>query len=957
VNASAFGTGSVLEYTLTVSDVSDGRTASTTAEVTVIEPVEASVTVSSSSGSLELGVLRVNKDRKIVVAGSIVYATDVSAFWEMAEGYLDSKSFEDVASTSLNKTFSGGSAFTASTASFPLAILPDSLSEGLSYKFQLTGAVSETESVFASLTVAVNNPPSSGSLVVSPSQGLEYNTSFVFQAKNWDDEEGDLPLTYSFYYSASTSKSDGSALKTNTLSTSVSSKLASGSWYGILVARDSLDAYSTVHESLLVRQEANRTTAQLASALTSLASSAQSSEELLQVASLAATALLSTSTSTINCTELHRTTDVQTGGCGLCLDNFAIPSGLSKGSFRDSEQACVKVVTTPSCSNGQQDGSETDEDCGGSLCGGCAENKACSVDSDCAIGTCSSNKCKAPSKTCPSDCSGNGDCLFTNSKKQLISDCKVTNSYCWASCSCDDGWSGKGCSLSDEDYEGAVELTNLVLSSVTSSYGGVLGSDDLISSTASNVANVLTGGSVDASDLDEDTLGSVTGVLGSVASDLRDSSSFDSDVADDVANSLSAIVVGSQNKAAKSGNSSSFLQNVSSSIVDSVSSVSEAALNSLQLGEEGVSTSTSALESYSVKETSEDVLGSTFLASGSTSDSYGGSGGGFETSSDFGLEGTDSLGISLSEFFWNTREEVTDSSGSNVTVNSNILRLGLQSEKLDGAGRRRLMSVLGSRLLAESSSQSVFYLTSGEDLVSLANSYSSNSTQNSTFTVSCEAGQAGWSNFSCPSGVNVSYECTGVVNNLTIICPYSYQTMVCALYGSDGTWDTSSCSLVNTGSSVYCNCSLSSSSLSFGDDDGSDGSLGFVDVASMVASFTSGGARAIYSYLSDDDSNGDDSNGSKNIQESSNSIIIISVIVSVVAVVLFGLMMMIYKKRNDLNAGKEAGLDKWFEIGTNGTIHMTNPLFIDIERGRMNNEEKDHKMINNPMLENQSSTG
>jgi len=161
VNASAFGNGSVLEYTLTVSDVSDGRTASTTAEVTVIEPVEASVTVSSSSGSLELGVLRVNKDRKIVLDGKIVYATDVSAFWEMLEGYLDSKSFEDVVSTSLNKTFSGDSAqnsslslgrrlqveSTASSASFPLAILPDSLSQCLSYKFQLTGAVSETERV------------------------------------------------------------------------------------------------------------------------------------------------------------------------------------------------------------------------------------------------------------------------------------------------------------------------------------------------------------------------------------------------------------------------------------------------------------------------------------------------------------------------------------------------------------------------------------------------------------------------------------------------------------------------------------------------------------------------------------------------------------------------------------------------------------------------------------------
>ena len=51
--------------------------------------------------------------------------------------------------------------------------------------------VSDTESVFASLTIVVNNPPSSGYLDVSPSEGMEYNTSFSFQSLNWDDEEGD----------------------------------------------------------------------------------------------------------------------------------------------------------------------------------------------------------------------------------------------------------------------------------------------------------------------------------------------------------------------------------------------------------------------------------------------------------------------------------------------------------------------------------------------------------------------------------------------------------------------------------------------------------------------------------------------------------------------------------------------------------------------------------------------
>lgn len=58
----------------------------------------------------------------------------------------------------------------------------------------------------------------------------------------------------------------------------------------------------------------------------------------------------------------------------------------------------------PTCSNGKQDGAETDVDCGGS-CGLCADGKSCSTNADCKSGSCQGGVCVPAGPTCPS---GNG---------------------------------------------------------------------------------------------------------------------------------------------------------------------------------------------------------------------------------------------------------------------------------------------------------------------------------------------------------------------------------------------------------------------------------------------------------------------------------------------------------------------------------------------------------------------
>lgn len=48
---------------------------------------------------------------------------------------------------------------------------------------------------------------------------------------------------------------------------------------------------------------------------------------------------------------------------------------------------------TPKCTNKTRDALETDVDCGGGQCGGCAAGKTCAKNSDCAVGFCADGKC------------------------------------------------------------------------------------------------------------------------------------------------------------------------------------------------------------------------------------------------------------------------------------------------------------------------------------------------------------------------------------------------------------------------------------------------------------------------------------------------------------------------------------------------------------------------------------
>ncbi len=84
------------------------------------------------------------------------------------------------------------------------------------------------------------------------------------------------------------------------------------------------------------------------------------------------------------------------GSCSKKADGLPCDSPVECLSAGCCDDVC------DACCNGQQDGAETDVDCGGGTCPGCGVAEECSVDGDCA-----SNLC------CTSDCASgwSGECL------------------------------------------------------------------------------------------------------------------------------------------------------------------------------------------------------------------------------------------------------------------------------------------------------------------------------------------------------------------------------------------------------------------------------------------------------------------------------------------------------------------------------------------------------------------
>jgi hypothetical protein len=104
-------------------------------------------------------------------------------------------------------------------------------------------------------------------------------------------------------------------------------------------------------------------------------------------------------------------TDVDCGGdaCAPCaeaescdVDADCVSGNCDSGKCGPDIAGCEpEDPENPSCGDCTQNGSETDEDCGGDACGPCHTDKGCAVDADCLSESCAGGKCAAPS---PPEC-------------------------------------------------------------------------------------------------------------------------------------------------------------------------------------------------------------------------------------------------------------------------------------------------------------------------------------------------------------------------------------------------------------------------------------------------------------------------------------------------------------------------------------------------------------------------
>ncbi len=88
-------------------------------------------------------------------------------------------------------------------------------------------------------------------------------------------------------------------------------------------------------------------------------------------------------------------------GCPLAVsDDYEIGGGKATGDSCSAGSECASGVCTakkcaaPTCSDGVDNGAETDVDCGGGTCPKCPDNRSCNAPADCISGNCQGSTCK-----------------------------------------------------------------------------------------------------------------------------------------------------------------------------------------------------------------------------------------------------------------------------------------------------------------------------------------------------------------------------------------------------------------------------------------------------------------------------------------------------------------------------------------------------------------------------------
>ena len=178
-------------YLVTVSSP-DGRSGSQTVLITPMYAGCAELYISST-------VTRFNEALRLVIHGSLLAATSLTARWEVFTPLGELVPFK--ALTPKSKTFIAGD--TATQIPFPLSIERGAFTGGRSYVFRLSASPNTDVRLqtFVEITMTANTPPSAGRLTSTPSSGDAFLTLFLIASPGWTADAANFPLSYSFSYS------------------------------------------------------------------------------------------------------------------------------------------------------------------------------------------------------------------------------------------------------------------------------------------------------------------------------------------------------------------------------------------------------------------------------------------------------------------------------------------------------------------------------------------------------------------------------------------------------------------------------------------------------------------------------------------------------------------------------------------------------------------------------------
>ena len=358
--------------------------------------------------------------KRVLLLQKVKIMATVETFATASVQWFISDKTINLASTALTPT---SSSLSPGKHTFNFVLVRGALYAGATFTFSLVVGSSAS-----SIQVSVVGTPGVGKFTVTPSTGYAIKTQFLLSVSRWQEKE--LPLTYSFGFV--TSRSNSAVLTPRSELTYIKTMLSGGGVVTCTVTGyNALNAFSLAYaDATLLAREITVTDVDNMLSTVSTPGSAAPAEVKRAVAIASASLNTVNCSRAPNCASLNRKKCAAVAHtCGVCMDGYM---GDSDGAG-NSLCFTAAVLSTPIFTYG------------------------CSSDADCASSSLFCNverTCKLMSKSCPADCSGNGECIMLDvAYGQVVAQCLLGDVTCEASCMCGEGFSGPSCSITAAEIE------------------------------------------------------------------------------------------------------------------------------------------------------------------------------------------------------------------------------------------------------------------------------------------------------------------------------------------------------------------------------------------------------------------------------------------------------------------------------------------------------------------------